>query len=194
MGSTLGPSGVVWPLGTPLLPSSSSSSYQSRPTLIFILTLLVGLVFRVKLGNLFSETLNCANISDDKVGPGKKENSKPRIPEFTQGRDDATIFQLIFPFSSDSRSECLAFWASFSFCLENNQAFCLRCQCYNHEKQNKLFPMTIQDWNKIFWCRPWLFAVITYAEIHPCLRFLYHYLHIFAMFKSTKRITSLGYF
>ena len=41
--------------------------------LILILTFLVGLVFRVKLGNLFSETLNCANISDDKVGLEKKK-------------------------------------------------------------------------------------------------------------------------
>ena len=68
----------------------------------------MGLVFGVKLGNLFSETLNCANISDDKVGAGKKENSKPRIPEFTEEkeRDDAIIFQLFFPFSSDFSSQC----------------------------------------------------------------------------------------
>ena len=73
VGSTLGPSGLVWPLGTHLTPPHPPTS---KPTQVKTRTssfLVACLVFRVKLGNLFSETLNCANISDDKVGLGKKK-------------------------------------------------------------------------------------------------------------------------
>ena len=120
--------------------------------LILILTFLVGLVFGVKLGNLFSETLNCANISDDKVGLRKKENSKPRFPEFAQGRDDATIFQLIFPSLSDSRSECLAFQASSVFASTTINSFVLGANVTTM-KNNIKFSNGYKCWNLNFLVR-----------------------------------------
>ena len=69
-------SGATWhPPPAPLLPIL-------MPLLLFLLLLLLllfvhacfgGSSFQRKMGNLFSEVVNCANISDDKVGLGKKK-------------------------------------------------------------------------------------------------------------------------
>ena len=90
-----GQSGHLAPPSSPPHPPPTNPG-ENIQILIFILTFLVGLVFRVKLGNLFSETLNCANISDDKVGPGKKEYSKLRILVFAQDERRCNHFPINF--------------------------------------------------------------------------------------------------
>ena len=72
-------SGATWhPPPAPLLPIIMSLLLFLLFLLLLLLLLFVhagfgGSSFERKMGNLFSEVVNCANISDDKVGLGKKK-------------------------------------------------------------------------------------------------------------------------
>ena len=133
MGSTLGPSGVVWPLGTPHLtpPPPPPPPPTSSPTQVKTHILLFGGLssFRSEIGEFVFRDPELCKHSDDKVGLGKK-----KIPSQSLHRSKKKETKKLI-FSSDSPSECSkAFSGQFGFWPGNNRAFCFSCQCYNCEK------------------------------------------------------------